>query len=235
MVGAGLALGLSACGSGAAGELAGKSPSQILSAGVSAGEAQVGVHYVIKATGQSQTQTITGDAGRNDGHQTIVTGTSALEVELLPDGRAFVRGNAGGLQQTVGLPAAVATAYANRWISVASSDPLYAPMTQLITLRGILSQLSPSGTLDASTPGKIAGHEVIGVRGGLPGTSAKGVSGTAVLYVSTSNPTVPVGFTGQASNSSTAVNDVGAFTHWGESLHLPAPAGAVPFASLPTH
>lgn len=228
-----VSLAAAACSSGGPGDLAGKTPTQILAAGIAAGEAQVGVHYVIKAAGGSSTQTVTGDAARNAGVQTVVTGSNAVEVVLLSDGSAYLRGNMGGLEQTVGLPNTVAPTYADKWISVAHSDPLYQPLTEFITVRGILTQLSPSRPLQASTPGTVDGQIVIGVRGGLPGSAQPGITGNAVLYVSTAAPTVPVGFTGRATNTSTTVNDTGTFTRWGEQVRPRRPAGATPFSQIP--
>ena len=225
---------LTGCGSDPAGALSGKDASQVLAAGVAAAEAESSVHYVIRATGQSSTQTVTGDAGRTSGIQSVVTGNDGVEGELFPDGRAYVRGNTGGLEHTVGLPAKVAPKYADQWISVASHDALYQVITQLLTLHGIITQLAPTGSLQESTPGTVGGHQVIGVRGGLPGKVQSGVTGTAVLYVSTSAPTLPLGFSGQASSSNMTVTDAGAFTRWGEHVHLVTPANAVPFASIPT-
>jgi len=143
-------------------------------------------------------------------------------------------GNAGGLQNTIGMPAASATKYAGKWISVATSDALYQPISQAVTMNGVLGQLKPQGTLSALAPGKIAGHSVIGVKGGLPGKSQAGVTGSTVLYVATANPTVPVGFDGEAKNGTQTVTDVGAFSHWGEKIALTAPTLAVPFSSIPT-
>ncbi|MHB8330191.1 MAG: hypothetical protein ACYDD6_11320, partial [Acidimicrobiales bacterium] len=99
---------------------------------------------------------------------------------------------------------------------------------------GVLTELKPSGTLTESSPVTIAGHQVIGVRGGLPGTSQGGITGSTVLYVATSKPTIPIGFNGQAKKGTQTVNDVGAFTKWGEKLRLVAPSGAVAFSSIPT-
>lgn len=223
-----------ACGGSDAGALSGKTPAQIITAGLAAAQTQSSVHYVLKASGESQAQTITGDAGRNEGTQSVVTGADQVDVEVIGNA-AYLRGNAGGLQNTIGLPAAQATKYAGQWISVQPSDTLYRPITQAVTINGIFTQLKPSGRLVASSPGKVAGREVIGVRGGLPGNTQRGVTGNAVLYVSTASNTLPIGFTGQAQNGTKHVTDVGAFTHWGEPLHLTAPTGAVPFSSIPTH
>lgn len=230
----GLTVAAAACGgSGSpAGALEGKTPAQILTAGIKAAEAQTSVHYVLQASGQSQSQTITGDAGRNEGIQTVQTGSDQVEVEVVGD-KAYLQGNAGGLEHTIGLPSAAASQYAGRWISVSPSDTLYGPITQAVTLHGIFTQLTPSGSLVESTPGLVSGHEVIGVRGGLPGTTQGGVTGDAVLYVSTASATLPVGFTGQATSANKKVTDVGTFAHWGEALHLTAPSGAVPYSSIP--
>ena len=224
---------LAACSGPAAGALAGKDASQVLSAGVSAAQHQSSVHYVLEASGQSQRQTITGDAGTDSGDQEIVTGADQVQVELI-HGAAFVKGNAGGLQHTIGLPAASATRFAGQWISVQPSDTLFRPITQAVTILGILRQLEPKAPLQESTPGAVGGHEVVGVRGSLPGATQPGVTGTAVLYVSTATPTLPLGFSGQAKNGQRTVTEAGAFSRWGAALHLSAPSGAVPFSSVPT-
>ncbi len=132
------------------------------------------------------------------------------------------------------MPAASARKYAGQWLSVARSDALYHSISDAVTLRGIFTQLAPTGSLVESTPGTVAGHEVIGVRGGLPGTAQRGVTGNAVLYVSTASPTLPVGFTGQATTGTKSVTDVGAFSHWGEPLRLQPPSSAMPYSSIPT-
>jgi len=235
MVASGSVLG--ACGSGsAAGALAGKTPAQILQAAVDAANAQTSVHYELKASGGNQQQTIIGDAGKTNGDQIVTTGSNTVEV-LVIGSAAYLQGNVGGLQQTLGLPADAAAQAAGKWISVSPSDTLYQPITGAITLRGILQQLKPTGTLQESTPGKISGKEVIGVRGGLPSNTASGVNGSAVLYVATATPTLPVGFSGQATTTvngqNQTVTDIGVFKNWNEPLKLQAPPSSIPFASLP--
>lgn len=227
-----VAAALAGCGGPDLGTLAGKSPDQILSTAVADAEAQAGVHYQLHATSGSQNQVITGDAGASEGEQEVATGTSVVDVQLI-GGTAYVRGNAGGLQQTIGLSAAVATTYAEKWISVAPTDTLFQPITQAVTLRGIFGQLSPSGTRSAGPPTTVGGQRAVGVRGGLPGQVAQGVSGTAVLYVSIRSPNLPVAFSGEAHAANQHVTDIGAFDRWGEHLALTPPPGAVAFASLP--
>lgn len=222
---------LASCGGSAPAALAGKSAAQILSTALAAARAQRGVHYQLQATTSSEHETIVGDAGATEGIQEVTQGSDQVEVELV-GGAAYLQGTAGGLEHTFGLAASVASAYAGRWIAVSPADSLYAPISAAVTVHGIFSQLSPTGALHASSPGKVQGHQVVAVVGGLPGTVAQGVSGQAILYVSTAAPNLPVAFEGTASNSTEKVSDVGVFDRWDERLALPAPSGAVPYSSL---
>ncbi|MHB8680993.1 MAG: hypothetical protein ACYDA2_02720 [Acidimicrobiales bacterium] len=220
------------CGGGPDyGALAGRTPKQILSGALSAAQRQRAVHYVLETTtsANSQSQKVSGDAGQSGGDQVVQTGSATVEVVLIGQ-MAYVQGNQAGLQQTLGFSQAASTKYANQWISVSPSDGLYQPITQSVTIKGIFSQLQPSGILAESTPGTISGQRVVGVKGGLPGTVQSGVTGQATLYVTTSSSTLPIGFVGQAKNSSTSITDIGAFNHWGEQLDLHAPTSSVPYS-----
>ena len=220
------------CGGPGLGDLSGKSADEIMNLALSNAEAQSGVHYQLHATTGTQTQVITGDAGQTEGEQEVATGSNVVDVQLI-GAMAYVKGNAGGLQFTIGLPAAVATAYANKWISVVSSDSLFQPITQAVTVKGIFSQLKPSGTLSTGAPTTIDGQDAVGVSGGLPGQVTQGVTGTAVLYVTLHRTNLPVAFSGTAREAQRHVTDIGAFSRWGEHLALTPPSGAVAFSSLP--
>lgn len=234
-VGIVLALGLSlaACGGVDLGALSGKSPSQVLSATLAAAKGQKTVHYKLVATSGSSTQTITGDASQTGGVQTVSNNSNAsITVEVIGTA-AYLQGNAGGLQSTIGMSAANATKYAGQWISVASSDSLYQPITQAVTIPGIVNQLLPHGNLAAQSATSLDGHDVVPIKGGLPGGATAGVTGTATLYVLTGAPTLPLAFTGLANENGHTVNDQGVFSHWDEVLSLTPPAGAVAFSSIP--
>lgn len=227
---------LAACGGPSPGALASKTPPQILSTALAAAQAQRGFHYEIEATvssGSTETETVVGNASPTQGVQEVVIGSDEIEVELV-DGTAYLMGNAGGLQNSFGLSAAVSSAYANRWISVPTSNSLYGHIAQTVTTTGIFSQLDPTGTLTASAPGRIDGQHVIALIGGLPSSIAQGVTGSAILYVSTARPDVPVAFAAHASNSTEKVSDAGAFNGWNGLVALTAPSGAVPYSALPS-
>ena len=123
--------------------------------------------------------------------------------------------------------------HAGKWISIASTDAPFSSITKAVRLAGTLGQLKPSGKLTRTATTIKASQSVIGVHGGLPGGAQSGVTGSAVLYVATAQPTVPVVFQVTESSGGTKESDVGTFTKWGQPLHLVAPTNAVAYASVP--
>lgn len=222
-----------ACGGGVSGPLAGKTPAQILSAALTAASHSSGFHYVLRADNANQHETITGDAAPNGGIQTVASSPDNVVVEVIGTA-VYVKGNAGGLQNTIGLPATSATKYAGQWISVKPTDSLYQPVTQAVTTSGVLGELEPKGHL-TEAPKTFNGTSAVAVSGGLPGAAQSGVTGSSTMYVSAASPTVPIGFTGTAKNNGQTVTDDGTFSMWGEQVPLSAPTGTiVPFSSIPT-
>ncbi|MDR3647918.1 MAG: hypothetical protein P4L20_02405 [Acidimicrobiales bacterium] len=215
------------------GALAGKTPAQILSAATAAAKKAGTAHYVLTAVQGKQSQTISGDASQTQGQQTVVQSSQHIQVVYV-GGVAYVQGDSGGLTSAMGMPASVAKTYADKWIAVHSSDSLFKSIVSAVTLGGTLEQLNPSGKLTLTNATTVAGKQAVGVKGGLPGTPQSGVTGTTTLFVAASKPTVPLKFSGTASEGSQHVVDTGTFTNWGKPLNLTAPSGAVAYSSLPT-
>jgi hypothetical protein len=215
------------------GDLNGKTPTQILSAATAAAKKAASAHYVLTAVQGKETQTISGDASQSEGRQSVVQGSEHIQVVYV-GGIAYVQGDSGGLTSAMGMTATVAKSYANKWIAVHSTDSLFKSIVSAVSLAGTLEQLNPSGKLTLTDVKTVGGQQVIGVKGGLPGTPQSGVTGTSTLFVSTSKPTIPVKFSGTATEGSQHVVDTGTFTDWGKALHLTAPSGAVAYSSLPT-
>jgi hypothetical protein len=232
-----IATSCSSSGSGGAqtasiGSLSGKTATQILTAATAAAKKSGSAHYVLSAVEGTSSQTITGDASETEGQQTVAQGSQNIQV-IYVGGIAYVRGDSGGLTSAMGLAAAVATTYANKWIAVHSTDSLFKSIVSAVTLAGTLAQLNPTGKLTLTDSTTVAGRAAVGVKGGLPGTPQSGVTGVTTLYVAASQPTVPLKFSGTAQEGSQKVKDTGTFTHWGKALKLTAPTGAVAFSSLP--
>jgi hypothetical protein len=229
-----LALLLVACGGGggSSGALAGQTPKQVLDGALAAATKSGSVHFKLLGTESGKTETIEGDASATAGREVISAGSLTIQAEVVGKG-AYVEGNAGGLEDQMGLSAASAATYAGKWISIAATDAPYSSITKAVSLEGTLSDLKPTGHLTLTGATTKASQGVVGVKGSLPPGAAKGTTGSAVLYVSTSKPTVPIVFDVQQDTSGTKESDIGTFSNWGKPLHLVAPTTTVPFSSLP--
>jgi hypothetical protein len=215
------------------GALNGSTPTQILTAATAAARKAASAHYVLSAVQGKTSQTISGDSSPLEAQQSVSLGTQHIDV-IYVGGVTYVKGNAAGLTADMGFATAVATNFANKWIAVHSKDAPFKSIVAAVTLTGTLGQLNPTGNLSLTQPTTIAGRQAIGVKGGLPGPSQTGVTGSATLYVAASRPTVPLKLTGTANQGTQHVKETGTFSDWGKALHLTAPTGAVPFSSVPT-
>jgi hypothetical protein len=220
---------------GVGGTLAGDTARQVVSAAMLAARRAGSVHYVLDSRRAQRTESITGDASATEGIQDVTSGSHRVEAMLV--GRtAFVRGDAVGLENVLGLTSAVAAKYEGEWISLVSDDPPYASVVNAVLLGHVLEQVIPTGPLSLAPPAPPPGGSrttVLGVRGGLP-APVRGVVGTSTLYVSSASPTVPVRFTGSSGKGSTAVHDDASFSAWGRPLALSPPTGAVSYELLPS-
>ncbi len=214
------------------GALQGKTGEQILTAATDAAKKAGTARYVLSATEGTSSQTISGDASETEGQQSVTQGAQHIQVVYV-GGVAYVQGNAAGLTSALGFSATVAANYANKWIAVHSTDSLFKSIVAAVTLTGTLAQLKPTGTLSVTSPTTVAGRQVVGVKGGLPGAPQQGVTGSTTLYVATNNPTVPLEFSGTATQGTQHVTDKGTFGNWGKPLDLTAPTPSVPFSSIP--
>lgn len=217
----------------AVGSLKGKTAAQILKAATAAATKAGTAHYVLTAVEGSSSQTISGDASQTEGQQTVLQGSQHIKV-IYTGGVAYVQGNAAGLTSAMGITSTIATNYANKWIAVHSTDSLFKSIVSAVTLAGTLAQLNPTGTLTLTAPTTVAGRQTVGVKGGLPGTPQQGVTGNTTLFVASSDPTLPLEFSGTANEGTQHVTDKGTFSDWGKALTLSAPTGSVPFSSIPT-
>lgn len=213
------------------GDLAGETGSQVLSAALAAADTAGSDHYVLDTTAGSQKETATADFAPNEAHELLALGSQQVEV-LYVGGVAYVRGNAGGLESAMGLKSAKATTYANRWIAVHRSDSLYTSLVKSSTLNSTLQNVKPTGKLTFSAPTTIDGRQAVGVQGGLPPGTASGVTGSTVLYVAATQPTLPLEFKVTADESGSTLTSKALFTRWGEVLHLSAPPVSVPLSTV---
>jgi hypothetical protein len=241
-----LVLGLAACGSATPspsssagapsnadlGVLSGKTPQQILTAAQKAAHTVGSTHYVLTAVQGKLSQTISGDASNRDARQKLAQGADHIEV-LYVRGVVYVQGDAGGLTSAMRFSPTVAKNYAGKWIAIHKTDSPYKNIVNAVTLDNTLAQIDPNGNLSLTGNKTVQGLKTVGVKGGLPGQIQAGVTGSTTIYVSTSKPTVPLGFQGQATMGNQRVVDTGTFTNWGKPLNLKAPTPSVNFTSVP--
>jgi hypothetical protein len=195
-----------------------------------AGSAQYALTSLGPAKGQEQM--VTGDSGSNAGRQ-VITGGGARWEALVVEGRLYISGDAKGLEDE-GFPSSVATSYANRWISVASTDSPYKSVIAELALYPALEELAPKGKLTLTPPTTRDGQQVIGVRGSVRTSTGSTASGTAVLYVSSSTPTLPVAYSAGATDHGQTAVETGTFSNWGKPVHFAVPAQSVAFSTLST-
>ena len=220
-----------------------------------AGTTSVSYSNTTTVTGQGTAAT-TGSAGASSGYQVNHFLTGTLSV-LVSNGETYCMGDAGSLQNQLGLSAQDASTYAGRWISLAPSDPPAATVGAGVTLPDVESEIlgtsanstntSPSGiTLNAesvSTPHVVNGVNVVTISisvtiaGSAAGT-ATGGQGSAQLDVAAQAPYLPVSESISASiqGPSGTVTATSAVTlsGWNAPLSLPTPTNVVPYASIPS-
>jgi hypothetical protein len=209
--------------------LSGKAASQVLAVTLAAARSEGSVH--VAATGPSETY----DIGLNEGTQTISGGTEGNATLVVVPDRAYVKGDAAFLENDLGLSSSVASLYAGKWISFDPTDPDYQAVIDGDTVGSTLSESTPQGQLTLSSARTFEGQNVVEVSGGLGEALTKqGVTGSDVLYVSTSAPYLPVAFIQSTSLNGQSNTLKLTFSSWGEKVSVRAPTGATPFSSIPT-
>jgi hypothetical protein len=209
-----------------------ESAAQILTSALAAARTAGAAYYVLTSLGPAdgQKQTVTGESGSTDAIQ-VITGGGARWEELVVEGKAFISGNAKGLEEE-GFPTADALRYSNRWISVAPTESLYKTVIGELGLYPALEDLAPIGKLTLTAPTVVYGQHVVGVRGAVRTSTGSSARGTCILYVADGKPTLPVGYAAEARDHGQTVTETGSFADWGKAVILSAPAQSVAFSSI---
>jgi hypothetical protein len=196
--------------------------------------------------GKKSTETVidTQVAGQTAGTQKVTyKGTTATftGTEIYVDKIAYMTGNAAGLKALFGTTATKAAADAGKWISVTSTNEVYATAQANMTLSQVEGQFEPATPLTSLGVSTVDGQPVVGIRGSLPTEFTQGttsVTGTAVLYVLDKAPYTPVQMTFSAARSTTQHSATATekattnFSDWGSPLTVSAPPGAIPASTV---
>jgi hypothetical protein len=228
-----LAVGLfAALGSGAsANGLAGKTASRILAMTLAAARREGSVHL---SESDKPTGGGTYDVGSNRGKQTIADGSEGNAALLVLPGIAYLKGDSAFLQDQLGLSISDASLYAQHWISFLPNDPAYdyQQLVQGDTLGSALSESVPSGHLTQTSERTIDGESVVGVSGSAGGSLPKGAKESAVLYVSTAAPYLPVEFVETGAYEGRTGDSTLTFSNWGEPISVAAPGHVTPESAI---
>ncbi len=192
-------------------------------------------HYVSQFTSQGVTQITNGDAGPASGKQVITIGSDTFTV-LVVGSSCYFQGNARQMVDQLGLPMAIATTHAGQWISLAPGDLPYQSVYVAVTTRSALSANVAFAPHHEGGRSRRAGYWVLPITGPMTNEVVSGqtqqAQGTAVLYVTTSRPHLPVQYTENGKINKIDSKLVMTFSKWGEVVSVTAPQGAVSYSSL---
>lgn len=231
--------GLVSTGCSLAAAATGSSAASVWARALGAAKAQQSVHYVEVSTGDGLRVTITGDVNRVEGTQKITvratsgarSADSGSATITLVGGTAYVKGDAGGLEWSLGMPHSVGDLVSGRWISVTRAAPshMFATTAAELTMASVISNFDMKGPYSFGAATRRSGVRVLGVRGYLSGTGKKKVVQT--FEVRATRPLLPA--SSSVSSSQTRHGAMTAvYSHWGEPVTVRAPTGAIPIEHL---
>jgi hypothetical protein len=212
------------------------SPAALLASAVAALKSGGAVHVDITNQSTQGTVTFSDEATADGGRQVITTSNGGHVTILYIAGTAYVTGNGAGLTGFLSVPAAQAARLVDRWVSVRPGQTLgqntYSDIVDGITLPSVASEIQVGRPITLTAPTTVDGQRVVGVQGFEPlSPPSSGGQLRVTCDVLASGTPRPVLYT--TSVGGTLVTRM-AFSHWGESVSLTAPPGAIPATSTET-
>jgi hypothetical protein len=194
-----------------------------------------GVHFSSVAEQNGATLTVTGDAGKNSGAQTLVVQNKSVTERMtarVVGSTGYVTGNEAALQNVIGLTKAEATKYAGKWLSFPTSNTSLAELVGGLLSSEVGKELEIGGPYTLGNSATVAGKKVTAVTGSVATQSGSKV--TVLLYIPTSGTPLPVEEVtnpGKAGGSS-AIHGVVTFSNWGENKSQTTPSNAFSLLKL---
>jgi hypothetical protein len=224
--------GLTIAGSSLLGVAAGQAAqrpnaSQLLRVALADAMSRGSVHQTTWAVSGAKRQTLSDDVAVHSGRQDM-TRSGGIHAQILVINEvAYFAGNQTTLVKYFGLPAAVARAVGDRWVSVPASSSAYAAVATSATLPSALGQITPTGQLTELRPTTINHQWVIGIRGQVQ-SSSKEIR-TETLYVTESPHPLPVSATISFSTKGRSLGTIyTTLVDWGESVVIKPPSNSIP-------
>jgi hypothetical protein len=202
------------------------SASQLLKTTIASATQRGSVHVTVHFFSGNKTGEVVEDSALQSGVETVAIGQERVSI-VLADGNAYVTGNRQGLLSYMGLPASMATALADQWISIPPTDRGFTSVISGLTLSSALHQVTPAGSISQGKQKTVNGQSTISVSG----TGSTGQAKTS-LFIATKGARLPVEAVAATGNGKAVSGEIVTFARWGESVHTPKPATSVPISSL---
>ena len=182
-------------------------------------------HIVVSVTHGTTAIVVTGDAGPNQGQQTLSEGTQGATA-IYVDRVVYLHADSVSLAQALG-DGASASAAVGRWVSVTSSEPRFAAVARGLTLSSVLNELLDwPNQLAIGSPTTVDGQQVTPVTGEVRLSGGPKIKAT--LDITRTARPLPL----EINASSSAASETVIFSHWGAPVTITAPSGAQPASSL---
>ena len=209
------------------------SASSLLSAALSSLRSAGSVHVDVTGALPGGSVTFSDDATATGGRQLVTFDGTGHATILLIGGVGYVQADAQTLAGFFDVPQAQAAQAAGQWISLQPGEKLgmstYDDVTAGITLSSVAQEVQLTGPLTKTAPATVAGGPAIGVEATPPAADDMPAGAKMLLYITEHSPLRPVQSElvgGGSTKSETS------FSQWGETLHLTAPANAVPASTI---
>ena len=191
------------------------------------------VHYVSKATQGAAVLSVTGDTSPTAGTQSLIVKSTAATETLttaLIGKTGYVRGNGAGLAHILGLTAAEATTYTNKWLSFPTGNQQLDALVSGLRNKDVAAELKMSGPFSFGSATTIGGQSAQAVKGFISDSTGKKVATT--LYVQSGSTPRPLQEVTTSTPGKTSVAGSVTFSNWGQQTHVSKPSHAVSLLSL---
>ena len=190
---------------------------------------QSSVHLTITSTDKStkQSETVTEDAGKTNGLETIDFGSAIVTVRLT-SAAAYVSGNATGLEKIVGLSTKGAKSVSDKWIVVLKGSTQFTNIVDGRTIGPLTKALLPTSSKSVDVKSdKLNGHDVFAMNWTQTTSSAKV---DLALDIASSGATLPIELTA-TQGSFVSVTQ---FADWDEHISVPVPKSTIAYSKIPS-
>ena len=166
--------------------------------------------------------------GASSGEQSSILSNGGTSELIAVNGAQtlYLRADAAALTLTYSMSSADAATYANEWLELTPSTPIYPSVAYATTLASDFSQVRFIGPLHLGGPGAVDGKNVGVIASDVPAVNgAPRFKGT--LDVTTHGRVLPVRFNEVRGSTTITVT----WSKWGRAAALAVPSGAVAYPS----